>query len=201
MNKLWVKVLMLGACAGLLAAQAAPPPRPSLADLARKARADKASAPKAKRSFDNDTIPKTTVLSSEGMGPAPAAKPEGEAKAGDAKEGEAKPGEAKPADAKPAEKPKEEESVWRARFAKLRQTLDLEKRRADVLQRELNLAQVQSYSDPNQAMREQFARTEINKRVAELDAQKQVVAAAQKALDDALEEARKKSIPPAWTEG
>jgi hypothetical protein len=79
--------------------------------------------------------------------------------------------------------------------------LDTEKRRLDVLQRELNLAQVQSYADPNQAMREQFTRSEINKRTAELDTQKQAVAAAQKALDDALDEARKKDIPPAWTEG
>ena len=198
MKKLWVKVLLLGVGTGLLVAQTAPPAAPpSLAELARKARAEKGAAPKAKRVFDNDTIPKNTVLSSDGLGPSPAAKADEKSDAKDAAKGDAK------ADAKPGDKgvAKEDEGAWRGRFAKLRANLDTEKRRLDVLQRELNLAQVQSYSDPNQALREQFTRSEINKRTAELDTQKQAVAAAQKALDDALDEARTKGIPPAWTEG
>ena len=57
---------------------------------------------------------------------------------------------------------------------------------------------MQAYSDPNQAMREQFQRTEINKRTAEIEQQKQVVAAAKKALADLEEELRKKGLPPGW---
>lgn len=199
MKNIGVKLLLLVAGTALLVAQAAPPAQPSLAELARKARAQKAAAPKAKRVFDNDNLPHDSILVSE-VGPAPAAKA---GEKGETKEGEAKPGAAEKPAAPAADKakPKEDEGVWRARFAKLRQNLDTEKRRLDVLQRELNLAQVQSYADPNQAMREQFSRSEINKRTAELDTQKQAVAAAQKALDDALDEARKKDIPPAWTEG
>src|SRR5258707_3256509 len=169
MKKLWVKMLLFVAGTSLLVAQTAPRAQPSLADLARKARAEKAATPKAKRVFDNDNLPHDSPLVSE-VGPAPAPKAsDKDGKAGE--KGEAKPGDK--GTEKPAagtEKPKEEEAPWRARFAKLRGNLDTEKRRLDVLQRELNLAQVQSYSDPNQALREQFSRNEINKRTAELDA-------------------------------
>src|SRR5258706_12754722 len=88
MKNYWVKVLLLVAGTSLLVAQTAPRAQPSLADLARKARAEKAAAPKAKRVFDNDNLPHDSPLVSE-VGPAPAPK----ASDKDGKAGEAKPGE------------------------------------------------------------------------------------------------------------
>jgi hypothetical protein len=202
------RIALLGLATGLLMAQGqtvtpAPPPAPkvdtpklSWAELAQQVRAADANRPKAKHVYTNDTLPHTSTLSV--VGPTP----EAPAEATDADKTDDKTGNKaadKKADKDKDKANKEDEGVWRAKFAGLRQNLDTEQRRLDVLQREFNLAQLQSYSDPNQAMREQFARTEINKRQADIDAQKQVVAAAQKALDDALEDARKKGIPPGWT--
>ena len=121
----------------------------SLGEIARRVREEKAMAPKAKRVFTNDTLPKETTINTVGVSlPAPAAGDKG--KPGDAKDDKGATGE--------------EEKVWKAKFAGLRKTLAEEEKRLDLQQRELNLAQVQNYSDPNVAMREQFERTEIKKR-------------------------------------
>jgi hypothetical protein len=179
--------------------QTAPPPppaagpAPSLADIARQLRAANANLPKAKHVYTNDTIPHVRGNLSV-VGPTADAPADTDADADKSAD--------KTADKKADKKvsaSKEDEGVWRAKFAGLYQNLDTEQRRLDVMQREFNLAQLQSYSDPNQAMREQFARTEINKRQADIDTQKEAVAAAQKAIDDAQEEARKKGVPSAWT--
>jgi hypothetical protein len=200
------RIALLGLATGLLMAQGqstTPPPAPapeapapqSLADVARQVRAAAASQPKAKHVYNNDTIPHVKVEAPSETPATDADKGTDKAtdKAADKKD-DKKDDKAKKAATK------EEEGPWRAKFAALRQTIDTETRRLDVLQREFNLAQLQSYSDPNQAMREQFARTEIIKRQADIDQQKQVVADAQKALDDAIEDGRKKGIPPGWTE-
>jgi len=203
------RIALLGLATGLLMAQGqtvtpAPPPAPkvdtpklSWAELAQQVRAADANRPKAKHVYTNDTLPHTSTLSV--VGPTP----ETPADAADADKTDDKTGDKaadKKADKDKDKASKEEEGPWRAKFAGLRQNLDTEQRRLDVMQRELNLAQLQSYSDPNQAMREQFARTELTKRQADIDDEKQAVAAAQKDLDDALEEARKAGVPPAWTQ-
>jgi len=206
MKSLGIPQIVLLGLTSLLMAQgqtpvpAAPAPESpapqSLADIARQVRAATATAPKAKRVYTNDTIPHDRKSLSV-VGPSPEAPAEGD----DADKVADKAGKAadKKSD-KSAAGATEDEGAWRAKFAALRQNLETEQRRLDVLQRELNLAQLQAYSDPNQAMREQFQRTEINQRTADIEQQKQSVAAAKKALDDALEDARKKGIPPAWTE-
>jgi hypothetical protein len=194
--------IALFAVTGLVAAQTpAPNPAPaaaapqSLAEFAREYRAATSATPKARRTFTNDTMPHHSTMSVVGPGEVPVEstestdKPAGTAAADKGTAKEKKTDQASAG----------EEAAVRARFAGLRQNLETEQRRLDVLQREFNLAQLQSYSDPNQAMREQFARTEIQKRQAEIDDQKQVVAAAQKALDDALEDARQKGVPAGWT--
>jgi hypothetical protein len=208
MKSLGIPQMVLLGLTSLLMAQgqtpvpAAPAPESpapqSLAEIARQMRAATATAPKAKRVYTNDTIPHDRKALSV-VGPSSEAPAEGDDadKTGDKAGKAADKKSDKPAAAAAS---KEDEGAWRAKFAALRQGLDTEQRRLDVLQRELNLAQLQAYSDPNQAMREQFQRTEINQRTADIDQQKQNVAAAQKALDDALEDARKKGIPPGWTE-
>jgi len=193
----FTSLLMAQGQAPVPAAPAPESPAPqSLADIARQVRAATATAPKAKRVYTNDTIPHDRKSLSV-VGPSSEAPAEGDdaGKTGD-KAGKA----ADKKSDKAAAGSNEDEGAWRAKFTALRQDLATEQRRLDVLQRELNLAQIQAYSDPNQAMREQFQRTEINQRTADIEQQKQSVATAQKALDDALEDARKKGIPPGWTE-
>jgi hypothetical protein len=170
--------------AGLLGLQAQ-----SLGEAARKIRAQKAGAPKAKadRVYNNENLPRTTTISViGGSEPAPARTATAETAA---------PGGAATSDAS-----KEEEKTWRARFAKLRADLANEERRMDTLQRELNLAQIQAYQDPNQANREAFTRNELTQRTQEIEQQRQTVEAAKKAIADLEEELRKKGLPSGWAQ-
>ena len=80
----------------------------------------------------------------------------------------------------------------------MRQALALEERNLEVLQREFNMANVQFYSDPNAALREQTARAELTARQQELEQQKAAIAAARKAIADLEEELRRKGLPPGW---
>ena len=160
----------------------------SLGEAARRIRAQKGAAPKAKadRVYDNANMPRNTSISVIG-GSEPVAATKGAA------------GVAAPA-ASSADAAKGEEQAWKAKFAKARGDLAAEERRLDTLQRELNLAQIQAYSDPNQANREAFSRNELNKRTTEIDQQKQLVEAAKKAIADLEEELRKKGLPSGWAQ-
>ena len=159
----------------------------SLGELARRARVKKARQPKATRVYTNDTLP-----SGGRMGTAAVAT-EAKGKTGEkAKEGEkGEPEEGKKSRA-------ELEKDYREKFGKLRENLTLEERRLEVLQRELNMANVQFYSDPNAALGEQTARGELTARQQELEQQKAAIAAARKAIADLAEELRRKGLPPGW---
>ena len=161
----------------------------SLGDAARQVRAQKASAPKAKKMFTNENLPKEGTISTPNATPAPAAAPGAAGTAASAAAVVAK-------DAGKAAK--EEEAAYKARYADLKKTQAEEERRLDLLQRELNMAQVQAYSDPNVALKEQFQRTELKKRTGEIDAQKQAVTKAKQAVADLQEELRKKALPAGW---
>ncbi len=165
---------------------------PSLGEYARKQRELKAAKagqqPKSKV-YTNDDLPKTGGLSTseQKAEPGKEAKPGEEAKA----EAAAKPGETKLSAA-------EEEKAWRDRFKKLRDDLATEEKKLDLYQRELNMANVQFYSNPDQALREQTMRTEINAKTAAVEQQKAAVEKARQALAAAEEELHRKNLPPGW---
>lgn len=160
----------------------------SLGEIARRVRAEKEMAPKAKRVFTNDSLPRQTTINAVGAAlAAPAAGDKG--KPGDARDGQDKGASG------------EDEKTWRGKFAKLREALAYEEKRLDVSQRELNLAQMQNYSDPNVALREQFQRTEVNKRTQEIDQIKAAVDKAKQAIADAEDELHKKGLPSGWSQG
>lgn len=196
------RILVLCSALLLLAALAS---AQSLGELARKQRELKAGQPKATKVYTNDNIPKTGGLSTSEQTKTEATDKETQTKEGEA----AKPGDATKAGeaAKPGEAPEskpakptaaEEEKKWRARFAKLRADLATEERKLDLYQRELNLANIQFYSNPDQAMREQTMRTEVNNKTKDVEQQKAAVEAARKALSAAEEELQKKGLPPGW---
>ena len=168
----------------------------SLGEIARKIRAEKQNAPKATRVYTNDNMPKQGGLSMTTTPEAPAAAAAGKEAAG--KEA----GEGKEAAGKEPEKKSqaEEEKEWRAKFAKLREELKYEEKKLDVLQRELNLSQMQNYSDPNVAMREQFQRTEINAKTKEIEAQKQAVDRVKQSITALEDELRSKNLPSGWAQ-
>jgi hypothetical protein len=158
----------------------------SLGDVAREQRAKRAAqAPQKPRVFTNDNLPREGGLSTTAVEP-----PKKDAKDKDKdKDKEAED---------PAKKRAEEEREYRARAAKLREALAYEEKKLDVLQRELNLAQVQHYSDPNEALREQNTRNAINQKQADLEKQKQTIEAAKKAITDLEEELRRRGLPQGW---
>lgn len=163
----------------------------SLAELSRQVRAKKES--KTVKEFTNDNIPAVGLSgASDAAAPAADGKP-GEAKTADG----AKP--AAPAEEKAERKTAAEvEKEYREKAAKLKETVQLEERRLDVLQRELNLTQQQYYADPNVALREQYSRDDINKRTAEIDAQRAAVEKAKQAITDLEEELRRNQLPAGW---
>jgi hypothetical protein len=188
----WRQVFGLCAAVFVLAAFAS---AQSLGELARKLRAEKAAQPaRAVRLFTNDDLAqlKGGLSVTEGLAP-PSLKggPEGAAKAEEKGGAAEKPGGAAKAGA-------EDETAWRQRFAKLRDALDTAEKKLDVMQRELNLANIQYYSNPDQALREQTMGTEIKTRTQEIEQQKVAVEAAKKALADAEEELRQKGLPAGW---
>jgi len=159
----------------------------SLAELARQERARKGQTAKTGKTYTNEDIPAAAM-----SGTPAAAQP-----AAEVNTGEAAPAGDKAAAAQ-EKTPAELEKDYRDRFAKLTEAQKLEETKLDVMQRELNLMQIQVSSDPNVQLREDLNREAINKRTADIEAQKTAVEKAKQAIADLEEELRKKSLPPGW---
>ena len=156
----------------------------SVADAARKARANKTKdQAKSVKVFTDEDIPNL-----KGVVSVVGAQPEPEAKPGDA------PAAAKPAAAAPAN----DEATWRGRFAEARKKLADDSKELDILQREFNLKQQQYYSDPNVALREQNSRDDLKGDQAQIDAKKTAVDKDKQAISDLEEELRKAGGDPGW---
>ena len=184
---IWMLAIFAGSIAGTAYGQ-------SLGDLARQERAKKKiEAPTPGKVYTNSDIPPATL---SGTPPAePAADQSGDKKDAAKPEGDA----TKDANAKPAGKSDADlEKEYRDKFAKLREEQDLQERKLDVEQRELNLAQIQYYQDPNVAMKQGYSRDDINKRTDEIEKQKTAVEKAKQAVADLEEELRTKGLPPGW---
>jgi hypothetical protein len=172
-----------GQSQGQSRAQSSAPQHESLADAARKAREQRKEAPKAAKVFTNDNIPAAGGISS--VGPAPA---------------EEKPAEGAKAEKAPvgAAAPKDQEKMWRQRFANLRQKLAQDQADLDVTQRELGVLNLQNYNDPVKAMQQQMTRGDINKKTADIEAKKKAVEADKQAISDAEDDLRKSGGDPGW---
>jgi hypothetical protein len=159
---------------------APPAQQDSLAEAARKARAQKKEAPKATKVFTNDNIPTVGGVSSVGVETSGAE----QAGAGAAQAGSA----GKPDD----------EKTWRERFAALHHKLEQDESELDVLQRELGVLNLQFYNDPTKAMQQQLSREDIVKKTAAIEAKKKDVDADKQAISDAEDELRKAGGDPGW---
>jgi predicted RNase H-like nuclease (RuvC/YqgF family) len=163
----------------------------SLGELARQERAKKnQQAPKGGKVYTNSDIPAPALA---GAPPAEAAAEP----AADQKEA-AKPGTEGSKAAAGEKTPEELEKEYRDKFAKLREAQDLDERKLDVMQRELNLMQTQYSSDPNVTLQQELTRDNINKRTADIETQKAAVDKAKQAVTDLEEELRAKSLPAGW---
>jgi hypothetical protein len=169
---------------------------PSLGDLARELRAERAKENKKPRLFTNDDLPKRpaedTLTMSTDMSETPA-----EPK-------QATPGEPKEKAVSSAKSTTESsdkdhgEEYYRARMKELRERLELHQRELSVLQQKLNQNDMQFYTDPNKMLQEQYSRADINKVTQEIKKKKDQVAADEKAIDDLRDKLRREGGDPGW---
>jgi len=181
----------------------------SVADAARKARADKKSEPpSAKHVWNDDNIPKDPREI-----PAPAAT-EGGSPPEQLGQGATSPLGAQAAakgaaaaqglsEDEKAKKDKQLEAEWRSRFATAQKKLDDDTKEADLMQREYNLKRQQYYSDPNQALREQYAYPsgrggELNDLAKKIDEKKAQIEQDKQAISDLEDQLRKEGLPAGW---
>ena len=79
-----------------------------------------------------------------------------------------------------------------------RRTLADDSKELDVLQREFNLKQVQFYSNPNVALREQYSRKDLDDTQAQINTKKQDVDKDNQAIQRPARELRTSGGEPGW---
>jgi hypothetical protein len=190
-RKLLIPLAVLVLCAAAYSpagrAQDSQSSQPSVAEAARKAKAQQRNEPKGGRVFTDDDVAnlkgQISVVGSEPTPPPAAATAAGTTAAA-------------PATGKAA--PVKDEAYWQKRFADARRKLADDSKELDVLQREFNLKQVQFYSNPNVALREQNSRKDLDDTQAEINTKKQDVDKDNQAISDLQEELRTSGGQPGW---
>jgi len=158
----------------------------SVADAARKAQAEKKTAPKSKLTIDNDNLGTLTgTVSVVGEQPAP---PEDTTK-------KAAPGEKAPAGDKSAAK---DEAYWRQKFAEANKRLTDDEHELDILQREFNLKQEQFYTDPMASLKQEYTRQDINDSKTRIDEKTAQVAQDKADISNLEDELRQAGGDPGW---
>jgi len=169
--------------AGRALPQQAAQPAPSVADAARRARAEKKDEKPTKIYTNDDLQNLTAPVSIVGQAPAPQT---------------AAPAAPAPAAKEGAAAPVKNEAYWRAQFAAARRTLADDSKELDVLQREYSLKQEQYYSNPDVAMREQYSRKDLDDTKTQIDAKQQDVAKDNQAISDLEDQLRQAGGDPGW---
>jgi chromosome segregation ATPase len=158
----------------------------SVADAARKARAEKKDAPKPKMVIDNDNLDSITgTVNVVGQEPAPPAD-------------QAKTAETDKTKAQAEKPPVKDEAYWRKQFADANKQLTDDAHELDILQREYNLKEQQYYSDPNTAMREQFDRKDLTDTKQKIDDKTAAVSKDKQAISDLEDALRQAGGDPGW---
>jgi chromosome segregation ATPase len=171
------------------------PQQPSVAEAARKARAQKKNQPKSPKVVTNDDLGAVPGGVSVIGGAEVAAGQEASAARSDGAEKKTDAG------GDTGAPPKEEkgEAYWRKRFAEARNKLSAAEKELDILQREFNLQQMQYYSDPNKALREQYERKDINDQRRKIDDKKKEIDQLRRTLSDLEDELRRAGGDSGWT--
>jgi hypothetical protein len=171
------------------------PGEDAVAAAARKAREQKKEAPKPKKVYTNEDVSST----SGAAGPAAGAASASSDKAAPVAEGAAKDSKTdEGADADKTGRNKNDEATWRKRFQEAREKLAVAEKELDILQREVNKAQTQYYTDPQKALTEQYNRKDINDHDTKIAAKKQEVAQLKQGLSDLEDELRRSGGDIGW---
>jgi hypothetical protein len=169
-------------CPAYLAAQQ---DQDSVADAARKARAERKNVPPAKIVLDNDNLDTLKgVVNVVGQSSAPA---------GD---------ENKKADDKTPQTgskgPAKDEAYWRQKFAAANKKLADDSHELDVTQRERNLKQQQYYTDPMAALKQDYSRQDLNDAKAKIDELTAKVEQDKADISNLEDELRQAGGDPGW---
>jgi hypothetical protein len=171
---------------GQTQASAAGAQQESLAEAARKAREQKKEAPKTVKTFTNDNLPTEGGISTVGENASAASTT--------ASNG----GSAAAAGKGAAAQSPKDEKAWRERLQGLRHKLEQDQANLEVMQRELAQLNIQYYGDPNQQLQQEFTRSDINNKTADIDKMQAQVDADKQAIADAEDELRKSGGDPGW---
>jgi hypothetical protein len=179
----------------------------SVADAARKAQAEKKPSAKPAAVLTNDNLDSLKgTISVVGEAPAPPADQASDEKAdkGDkgktpaADKGKTPAKDDKGASADDKKSAEKGADYWRQTFADARKKLADDAHELDILQRDYNLKQQQYYSDPNQAMRQQYTRQDLTDTKSQIDDKTAAVAADKQAISDLEDQLRQAGGEPGW---
>jgi chromosome segregation ATPase len=160
----------------------------SVADAARKARAERKTAPQAKMTIDNDNLGTINgTISIVGETPPP---PEDQAKKLDDKSGKAAGAEKKA--------PVKDESYWRDKFADANKKLADDQHELDIMQREFNLKQQQFYTDPMASLKQDYSRQDINDSRTKIDEKTAAIEQDKADLSSLEDQLRQAGGEPGW---
>lgn len=154
----------------------------SVADAARKARAEKKDAPKPKMTIDNDNLDTLKgAVNVVGQEPTP---PDDQTK--------------KAADDKTKAAPVKDEAYWRAKFAGAYKKLNDDSHELDIMQREYNLKQEQFYTDPMASLKQDYSRQDLNDSKTKIDDMTATVAQDKTDISNLEDELRQAGGDPGW---
>jgi chromosome segregation ATPase len=161
----------------------------AVADAARKAREKKKDATKPAKVYTDEDV-RHAVPSDTPTDAKPAGTDQGADKNTDAQGAQGKDAKGKPSES--------EESRWRKQFQDAHTDLARMEKELDILQREGNKAQLQYYSDPQKAMKEQYTRQEINENDTKIAAKKKEIEQQKQKISDMEDALRKAGGDPGW---
>jgi predicted RNase H-like nuclease (RuvC/YqgF family) len=185
----WLKTraLLPALCLAALPALARPqaseqqPAGDPVADAARKAREQQKKEAKPKKVYTEDDLSRGRGSASDQSATSTGQQaPQGTGEANTAED-------------------KNDEKKWRKRFRDLRDRITQSEKDLDLLQRELNKAQVQYYPDPQKALMEQNDRKEINQKTAKIEAKQKEIEQLKQNFSDLEDDLRKAGGDPGWS--
>ena len=172
---------------------------PSLGDLARKLRAERAKTPEKAKLFTNDNLPARPPEEKETVATSMSPTPSGPKKAETNKKTKA---EAKPQTESAAETESPEgvydESYFRTQMSTLQDQLNLHQRELQVLQQKLGQGSMQYYADPNKTLQQEYSRSDVAKLNQQIANKQQQIADDEKAMDDLRDQLRREGGDPGW---
>jgi predicted RNase H-like nuclease (RuvC/YqgF family) len=181
-------MIIAGAAALPCLTDARPPQQESVAEAARKVRAQKKASVKHARVVTDEDLLRATIQRPDSLSSSTG--PAGPADQSQ-KTGAVQPTQTADSDAK-------REKAWRQRFAEAYNKLHAAEAELNVLQREWNKGQVEYYSDPQKALKEQYTRKDINEHSQKIEIKKKEIEQLRQTIASMEDELRQSGGDPGW---